>query len=182
LGLHPQIGRGGSGVVYLAHDRQLHSRPVVVKFLHAAWEDHERIRLKFRQELEALSRLNHPAVVGVLDIGKAPDGRSFLVMEYVNGVTLRSRLRERPPSFAEALAITGRICDALEVAHRNGVFHRDLKPENIMLAPVGEYTVAKLIDFGIAKVQHSGCDADTETITVIGTVRYCYRSSESVVF
>jgi len=167
-----EIGRGGSGVVYLAQDRQLHSRPAVVKFLHAVWDDHERIRLKFRQEIEALSRLNHPAVVGVLDVGKAPDGRSFLVMEYVNGMTLRSRLREGPLSFAEATAITGTICDALQAAHRNGVFHRDLKPENIMLAPVGENTVAKLIDFGIAKVQSSGYHADTETVTVIGTVRY----------
>ena len=69
-------------MVYLAQDRQLHSRPAVIKFLHAVWEDHERVRLKFRHEIEALGRLNHPAVVGVLDVGRAPDGRSFLVMEY----------------------------------------------------------------------------------------------------
>ena len=85
-----EIGRGGSGVAYLAHDRQLHSRPVVLKFLHSAWEEHDRIHLRFRQEIEALSRLNHPAVVGVLDVGHTPEGRSFLVMEYVAGVTLRS--------------------------------------------------------------------------------------------
>jgi len=167
-----EIGRGGSGVVYLAQDGQLHSRPVVIKFLHDAWEDHERIRLKFRQEIEALSRLNHPAIVGVLDVGKAPDGRSFLVMEYVAGVTLRARLRDGPLSLAEAAAIAGTICDALETAHRNGVFHRDLKPENIMLMPAGENTTAKLIDFGIAKVQSSGYDGITDTVTVIGTVRY----------
>lgn len=167
-----EIGRGGSGVVYLVQDRQLHSRPAVIKFLHAVWEDHERIRLKFRHEIEALSRLNHPAIVGVLDVGKAPDGRPFLVMEYVEGVTLRARLREGPVSFGEAATIVGAICEALEAAHRGGVFHRDLKPENIILTPANEGTAAKLIDFGIARVQRSSYDASTETITVMGTVRY----------
>ena len=84
-----EIGRGGSGVVYLAQDRQLHSRRVVVKLLHAGWDKQERVRLKFRQEMEALSRIHHPAVVGVLDVGEAGDGRSFLVLEYVEGETLR---------------------------------------------------------------------------------------------
>jgi predicted Ser/Thr protein kinase len=168
-----EIGRGGSGVVYLAQDRQLHSRPAVVKFLHASWDDHERLRLKFHQEIEALSRLTHPAVVGVLDVGRAPDGRSFLVMEYVRGATLRSRLEQGPLTFAEASAVVTAICDALEAAHRNGIVHRDLKPENIMLPPAGEsLAAAKLIDFGIAKVQTSGSVAGTETVTVIGTVRY----------
>src|SRR5579872_3924889 len=133
--IEKEIGRGGTGVVYLARDRQLHSRPAVVKFLHASWEDHERIRFHFRHEIEALSRLNHPAVVGVLDVGQAPDGQSFLVMEYVVGVSLRERLREGPLRFAEAAAIAGTICDALETAHRNGILHRDIKPENIMLSP-----------------------------------------------
>jgi tRNA A-37 threonylcarbamoyl transferase component Bud32 len=171
--IEKEIGRGGSGVVYLAHDRQLHSRRVVVKFLHSRWEDHERIRTKFLQEIEALSRLSHPAVVGVLDVGKAPDGRSFLVMEYVRGVSLRSRLLEGALPHAEAAAITATICDALEAAHRNGILHRDIKPENIM-APPEDVTggIAKLIDFGIAKVRNSGYDASTETVTVIGTVRY----------
>jgi predicted Ser/Thr protein kinase len=164
-----EIGRGGSGVVYLARDSQLHSRPVVVKMLHAGWEDHDRVRVKFRQEIEALSRIHHPAVVGVLDVGQAPDGRSFLVMEYVEGSTLRSRLEKGTLEVSEAAAIVEAVCDALETAHRNGVFHRDLKPENIMLSGDGRL---KLIDFGIAKVQDSLHAANTETISIVGTVRY----------
>jgi predicted Ser/Thr protein kinase len=168
-----EIGRGGSGVVYLAQDRELHSRPVVIKFLQAPWENHERVRLKFRQEIEALSRINHPAVVGVLNVGQAPDGRSFLVMEYVEGVTLRSRLREGRLSFAEVDAIAATLCDALESAHRSGIVHRDIKPENIILPAAGEnMAAAKLIDFGIAKVHNSSYDANTETVTVVGTIRY----------
>jgi len=92
-------------MVYLALDRQLHSRHVVVKFLHAVWDGHERIRNKFNQEIEALSRLHHPAVVGVLDVGQAPDGRSFLVMEYVEGTNLRSLLPNRPLEFSQAARI-----------------------------------------------------------------------------
>ncbi len=168
-----EIGRGGNGVVYLAQDRQLHLRPVVVKFLNMAWEGHERARLKFRQEIEALSRLNDPAVVGVLDAGQSADGRLYLVMEYVEGFTLRSRLGDGPLPFDEIQYIVGTICDALQAAHDAGICHRDLKPENIMLPPEGKRgTGAKLIDFGVAKVWNSGYDSKTDTITVIGTVRY----------
>lgn len=165
-----EIGRGGNGVVYLALDRQLHSRPVVVKFLHAVWDDHERVRVKFNQEIEALSRLHHPAVVGVLDVGQAADGRLFLVMEYVDGKNLRSRLQHGPLEFSEAATIVATICEALDAAHQSGILHRDLKPENIMLMHSGG--AAKLIDFGVAKVQGSGYDARTDTFTVVGTVQY----------
>jgi predicted Ser/Thr protein kinase len=165
-----EIGRGGNGVVYLARDRQLHSRPVVVKFLHAVWDDHERVRVKFQHEIEALSRLHHPAVVGVLDVGQAADGRSFLVMEYVDGINLRARLRDGPLEFSNASAIVATICEALDAAHQSGILHRDLKPENIMLLHSG--ATAKLIDFGVAKVQDSGFDARTETFSVVGTVQY----------
>ena len=168
-----EIGRGGSGVVYLAQDRQLHSRPVVIKVPHAMWDDHERVRLRFRREIEALSRINHPAVVGVLDVGQAADGRFFLVMEYVDGVTLRSRLNEGPLSFAEVSAISATVCDALETAHSNGIIHRDVKPENIIVPAAREnMAAAKLIDFGIAKVHNSIHEANTETVTVMGTLRY----------
>jgi hypothetical protein len=145
---------------------------VVVKLLHPVWEEQDRVRLRFRQEIEALSRLSHPAVVGVLDVGHTPDGRSFLVMEYVAGVTLRTRLQQGPLPFAEAASIVGMVCDALEAAHRNGIVHRDIKPENIVLPSRGEKMPAKLIDFGIAKVQTSGYDVKTETVAVVGTVNY----------
>ncbi len=167
-----EIGRGGSGVVYLARDRRLHARHVVLKFLHASCEDHGDILLKFRHEIEALSRLNHPAVVGVLDVGQAPDGRSFLVMEYVAGLTLRSRLRQGPLPFPEAAPIVAILCDALQAAHSSGIIHRDIKPENIILPPQGENIPAKLIDFGIAKVQTPAYGATTDTIAGLGTIHY----------
>jgi eukaryotic-like serine/threonine-protein kinase len=168
-----EIGRGGIGVVYRAQDRQLHSRNVVLKFLHAGWQEHAQVQHRFRQEIEALSRIHHPGVVGVLDAGRAPDGRLFLVMEYVEGATLRSRLQEGGMEIRHCGEIVESICDALDAAHQNGIFHRDLKPENIMVARNGAGKLtAKLIDFGIAKVQGSGFDATTQTTTIIGTVRY----------
>jgi predicted Ser/Thr protein kinase len=170
-----EIGRGGIGVVYLAQDRQLHFRNVVLKFLHGGWEEHERVQVKFRQEIEALSRIHHPGVVGVLNVGHAEDGRSFLVMEYVEGATLRSLLAKGPIELSQVREIVRMVCDALDAAHQNGIFHRDLKPENIMIASSGS---VKLIDFGIAKVQNSGIDAETQTMTAIGTA--CYVAPEQL--
>ena len=174
-----EIGRGGIGVVYLAQDRQLHSRNVVLKFLHVGWEQQERIQVKFRQEIEALSRIHHSGVVGVLDVGRAEDGSSFLVMEYVEGATLRSLLSNGRMELSLVRNIVLMVCDALDAAHQSGIFHRDLKPENIMVSEPGPGKLSvKLIDFGIAKVQNSGIDSKTRTMSVIGTV--CYAAPEQL--
>ena len=165
-----EIGSGGSGVVYLAYDRALHDRPVVVKFLIASGE-HDRLSQRFRHEIEALSRIRHPGVVGALDVGTTRNGRVFLVMEYVEGTTLRAELQE-PLALDRVAFITGQIASALAAAHRAGVLHRDLKPENVMLqqSSSGPESV-KLIDFGIAKVQYS-TPGETRTVTFVGTINY----------
>src|SRR5438270_3066977 len=100
--LEKEIGRGGIGVVYLAHDTQLHSKPVVIKVLLEAVEKSENkewFKKKFRQEIEALAHLNHPGIVSVLDAGETPDGKLFIVMEFVKGITLRSVMNDEDIAF-----------------------------------------------------------------------------------
>jgi len=169
--LQRQLGRGGFGVVYLAMDQQLLSKLVVVKImLNAApgpWE-----RRKFRNEIEALARLSHPGVVSILDKGETPDNRPFLVMEYIEGVSLRSLIRPEGMDFERIADIARQAGSALDSAHRNGIWHRDLKPENIMIQTLddGDQRI-KLIDFGIATVQGSEVLLDSTT-RVAGTFRY----------
>jgi len=168
-----ELGRGGSGVVYLARDEQLLDRPVVVKFLHERAEQHPVLRARFRHEMEALARISHPGVVSVLDVGELPGGKRYLVMEYVEGVTLRSQIEADGLDFERVAGLVRQICAALSAAHEKGVFHRDLKPENIMLLRAGESgETVKLIDFGIAKVEQSQVKARTETWTFVGTINY----------
>src|SRR5262249_34899995 len=135
-----ELGRGGIGVVYLARDKHLLSREVVIKVLFAARGNGEYdwwFTKKFRQEMEALARINHPGVVGVLDSGEAPDGKAFLVMQYVRGVTLRRMIPKQGMDFEKAARIIRQTGQALEAAHDRGVLHRDLKPENIMIEEIG---------------------------------------------
>ena len=155
-----ELGRGGIGVVYLARDTQLLNRRVVIKVLlesseqslHTPW-----FRKKFDQEVEALVRIDHPGVVGVLDVGVMPDGKPFFVMQYVEGINLRKLMeQETPMDFARLAHIVRQIGQALTAAHEKGVIHRDLKPENVMVQkPVEGEEVIKLIDFGIATVKDS---------------------------
>jgi serine/threonine protein kinase len=149
------LGRGGMSAVYLARDRQLLSKRVVLKVLLEEMSDDEWVRQKFQQEMEALARIDHPGVVGVLDTGQTPEGKQFLVMQYVDGETLRQVLDQGPMDFARGAAIVRQVGQALAAAHEKGVWHRDLKPENIMLQRSGGEDYVKLIDFGIAGIQNS---------------------------
>jgi class 3 adenylate cyclase/predicted Ser/Thr protein kinase len=167
-----QIGKGGFGLVYFAHDEQLHQKPVVVKVLDEsegrdAWRES-----KFRKESEALARIDHPGVVGVLDQGATPEGKLFIVMQFVDGVTLRSALSAGPMQLSRATSLIRQTAEALTAAHDQGVCHRDLKPENIMLRalPAGREQ-AVIIDFGIAAVKDSSGTAATST-KVAGSPRY----------
>jgi predicted Ser/Thr protein kinase len=164
-----ELGSGGAGIVYLAHDRVLHNRPVVLKFLFSGGESQERLSRRLQQEIQALARIRHPGVVGALDVGSTPDGRMFLVMEYVGGATLRACLNQ-PLSRRQVADLIEKIADALTAAHQAGVLHRDLKPENVMLE--SDYQSVKLIDFGIAKVRYSEPGATTHTVTFAGTINY----------
>lgn len=168
-----ELGRGGIGVVYLARDERLHSMPVVIKFLLEASGQNAWLATKFLQEAEALTRINHPGVVKVIDRDSTEDGRPFFVMEFVSGRTLRSVMRSEGMDLAHAARILRQIGQALNAAHLQGVVHRDLKPENILLQTlsVGEEQV-KVIDFGIAKVSDSQSGAATEVAVIAGSLQY----------
>src|ERR1043166_6819058 len=153
--LERELGRGGMSVVYLARDRQLLDKRVVIKILLDESNLDPWIRQKFLPEMEALSRIDHPGVVGVLDTGLTAEGKQFLVMQYIEGQTLRSAIGKGGVSLQRAATIIRQIGQALAAAHEKGVWHRDLKPANIMLQTLGGEDHVKLIDFGIAGIQDS---------------------------
>ncbi len=140
------IGSGGMGQVFRADDTEL-DRPVAFKVLHGdIAENDERVR-RFIQEAKAASALNHPNILTIYEIGSF-EGARFIVSEYVDGETLRDRMRAGLTS-AESLEITCQIAKALQAAHAAGIVHRDIKPENIMLRQDG---LVKVLDFGLAKL------------------------------
>ena len=170
--LQQELGKGGMGVVYLAQDTQLHNRAVVIKVLRDANAEDWTTK-KFRQEIEALVRIEHPGVVGIFDSGEMPNGQLFVVMQFVDGVNLRSILTSKGRlDFEETSRIVEQVGRALTAAHNQGVLHCDLKPENIMLQKLqtGE-EVVKLIDFGIAKIRDSKVTS-VEPTKVAGTMEY----------
>jgi len=133
------------GEVYRARDTRL-ERTVAVKILPPHLSDNPEARQRFEREARVISSLNHPHICVLHDVG-SQDGTSYLVMEYVQGESLETRLQKGPLPLKQALECGVQICDALEKAHRAGIVHRDLKPGNIMLTASG----AKLLDFGLAK-------------------------------
>lgn len=171
--IEKQIGQGGVGVVYLARDQKLHDKPVVIKVLHEKSLQDSWVVQKFQQEKEALARVDHPGVVGILDTGELPDAKPYLVMQYVDGVTLRSQIKPEGMSIERAAEIIRQTGRALSAAHDRGIFHRDLKPENIMLQTFGSgEEQVKIIDFGIAKLKDSVVAPSTMTGATAGTVAY----------
>ena len=167
------LGQGGVGAVYLARDQKLHSKPVVIKVLLEKSLQNAWVVQKFDQEKEALARVDHPGVVGILDTGELPDGKPYIVMQYIDGITLRSEIKPEGISFGRAAEFVRQIGRALTAAHDKGILHRDLKPENIMLQSyaTGEEQV-KIIDFGIAKLKDSVAGPSTVTAATAGTVSY----------
>ena len=150
-----ELGRGGMSIVYLAQDRQLLERRVVIKVLLHETSLDPYIRQKFLQEMEALTRIEHPGVVGVLDAGLTPEGNQFLVMQFIEGTTLRHAIPPGGMDPKRAAGVLRQIGQALAAAHEKGIWHRDLKPDNIMLQSLGGEDHVKLIDFGIASIQNS---------------------------
>src|SRR5215471_4419280 len=168
-----ELGRGGVGVVFLARDERLHGMPVVIKFLLDAAEQNKWLTGKFSQEAEALTRINHPGVVRVIDRDLADDGRPFFVMEFIKGRPLREMMAQGPMDLAYVARLARQAGSALHAAHQQGVFHRDLKPENIMLEQLsGGDEQVKLIDFGIAKVVNPQAGNETEVAVVAGSRQY----------
>lgn len=168
-----ELEKGGFGKVYLARDLSLHNRRVVIKVLLQTSLQDAYVVKKFRQEVEALARIDHPAVVSVLGAGKLPDGKLYIAMQYVNGVTLRCEIPREGMDLQRAAFILQQIGGALEDIHEKGIFHRDLKPENIMLQAFKRGTdVVKVVDFGIAKVKDSVIAPSTVNDVAVGTVLY----------
>ncbi len=171
--IEKELGRGGMGAVYLARDVSLHHRPIVVKTLLPASLQKAYLVRKFRQEVEALSRIDHPGVVNVLAAGSLPDGKLYIGMQYVNGVTLRSQIPDEGMNFERAASILTQVGAALDDVHAKRIFHRDLKPENIMLQTLtGGTELVKIVDFGIAKVKDSVIAPSTIDEVPVGTVLY----------
>ena len=167
-----KIGAGGMGVVYRAHDEQL-DRDVAIKVLPASALTDERTRQRFRKEALALAKLNHPNIGAVYEYG-SEGGIDFLVMEFVSGVTLDSKLAGGALPEREILRMGSQLADGLDAAHSQGIVHRDLKPGNIRLAQDGR---VKILDFGIAQfLPVDGDSAETVTLTqqneIMGTVAY----------
>lgn len=145
--LKERIGRGGMGDVYLAHEPDL-DRQVAVKLLPPSFNQDPEWIARFRLEARAASRISHPNVAHVYEVGEA-DGRHFIAMEYIDGVTLRERIKAAPIDPGEAVSITIQIARALSAAHAEGVSHRDIKPENVMIHRDG---YLKVLDFGLAQL------------------------------
>src|SRR5436190_434785 len=171
--IEKELGRGGVGAVYLAHDRTLHDKRVVIKVLLDRSLENSWVVQKFQQEKEALARVDHPGVVGVLGGGELPNSQPYIVMQFVDGVTLRSQVKSEGMPLDRAGEIIKQIGRALSAAHEKGIFHRDLKPENIMLQSFGHgEEQVKIIDFGIAKLKDSMVAPSTMTGATAGTVAY----------
>jgi serine/threonine protein kinase len=175
--LERRLGRGGMGTVYKATDTFL-ERSVAVKLIREDLVTSSDAAERFRREAKAAASFAHPNLVTVHDFGVDSDTRVFLVMELLEGCTLRQRF-EQQKTFAaqQVLQIFGGVCAGLEAAHENGLIHRDLKPENIFLAQSGAGEVAKILDFGLAKFLVSGTDSAAATIDTVqgvlmGTPQY----------
>lgn len=172
-----RIGAGGMGEVYRARDTRL-DREVAIKVLPTGFSKDQAAINRFRREAKALASLSHPNILTVYDIGEQ-DGVIFIVMELLQGETLRSRIRTYPPSLDQAIEIIGAVTQGLVAAHAQGIIHRDLKPENIFITKDEQI---KILDFGLAKRFHpDGTEdrANLPTLTqqtdggiILGTLPY----------
>jgi predicted ATPase/serine/threonine protein kinase len=161
-----EIGRGGMGVVYQAHDPRL-ERFVALKLLPPYLRTNERIESRFIDEAKAASALDHPNICTIFDVGETGDGQLYIAMAYYEGQMLSQKILEGPLSLDESLHITSQIASGLECAHEAGIVHRDIKPSNIAQTRRG---VIKILDFGVAKLERG--ESATKPGVMIGTTAY----------
>ena len=160
------IGEGGMANVYLAYDTIL-EREVAVKILRGDLASDEKFVKRFQREAKAASSLNHPNIVEMYDVGE-DDGNYFIVMEYVNGKTLKSLIKKRGAlSLSETIDIMLQLTSGIACAHESFIIHRDIKPQNILILEDGR---VKITDFGIAVALNS--TELTQTNSVMGSVHY----------
>jgi serine/threonine protein kinase len=160
-----ELGRGGMGVVYKAEDLKL-KRAVALKFLPPHLMDSPELKERFLIEAQAAAALNHPNICVIHEVSESED-RPYIAMEYVEGETLRDRVRKGPLKPEEAVDIVSQVAAGLGEAHGKGIIHRDVKSANIMVTPKGR---AKVMDFGLAKLR--GGSSLTKSQTTLGTVAY----------
>jgi len=172
------LGRGGMGSVYLATQKRL-NRPVAIKVLLSHLVGSSSMRSRFEREARIVARLRHPAIVTIHDFGVLPSGHAYLVMEYLDGETLRKLIGTGPQSLEAAMAILSPVGAAIDAAHGAGIVHRDLKPENIMIVrDSGSLPAPRVLDFGLAKMSNPiGEDEVTfvqsgHSAGVVGTLMY----------
>lgn len=170
--LREVLGIGGMSEVHLARDLRLH-RDVAVKVLHADLAKDPSLNARFRREAQKTAGLNHSAIVAVYDTGEAETPRGpvlYIVMEYVEGLTLRDFVRARGAmTQRRAVAVAADVCEALEFSHRHGIIHRDVKSANILISDTG---AVKVVDFGIARVLADSDNSVTRTGAIMGTAHY----------
>ncbi|HEY6806884.1 MAG TPA: protein kinase [Pyrinomonadaceae bacterium] len=166
-----ELTEGGMGRVYKALDQNLHNQTVVIKVPSLSIEPNS--FALFEREALALTRIQHPNVVRAYDYGKLDNGKPYLVMDYVDGKTLRSQINNEGMKLQRAGSILKQIGAGLAAVHQRGILHRDLKPENILLQILSDGSeLVKIVDFGIARVEESGLGPLTVTQRPIGTVAY----------
>ncbi|HNG93205.1 MAG TPA: serine/threonine-protein kinase, partial [Acidobacteriota bacterium] len=172
--IEQRIGRGGMGAVYRAH-HTMFDKCVAIKLLSSNLVDDPKTFERFRREATAAARLKHVNVVGVTDFAKTDEGIPYLVMEYVDGYSLRYILDHKPVlSPEQVVALMKQIGAAVHAAHRKGIVHRDLKPDNIMIEISEGEEIIKVLDFGIAKLRDltTGKSYQSEAESLIGTPQY----------
>ncbi|MBI4851899.1 MAG: protein kinase [Acidobacteria bacterium] len=171
--IEEKIGQGGMAVVYRATHIFM-ERLVAIKFLRGDYLNKDVIIERFKQEARAAGRIQHPNAVAIIDFGVTSDNTFYLVMEYLEGATLRRYIRNEGPLPADdTINILSQVSDAIEAAHKVGVVHRDLKPDNIFLQIKDQTEIVKVLDFGIAKIIQSDPNTGlTGTGMVMGTPQY----------
>ena len=164
--IRAELGQGGMGVVYTAHDPRL-DRQVAIKVLPPDLTRDEAAKERFLQEAKAASALDHPNICTIHEINETDNGQLYLVTAYYEGETLKERIERGPLTVDEAVDIATQVGQGLAEAHGAGIVHRDIKPANLLVTTSG---VVKILDFGLAKL--AGVEGVTQTGTAVGTVAY----------